>query len=821
MVEPKPPRGPHQESGGAKLAGTTDHPSRARVVIIGGGVIGCSVAYHLAKLGQTDVVLLEQGELSCGTTWHAAGIVGQVRPTESMTALARYSIDLYGGLEQETGFSTGWRQCGALWVARTEERVTHLMRAAASARGFGTVAEIVSPQEAQKRFPLMNIDDLKAAVWLPEDGTANPVDLTQALARGAQSREVRIIERTRVTSINMANGRVCSVATDNGVIECETLVLAAGQWSKALGDTIGVTVPLYPSQHFYAVTETIPGIDTDTPILRDPDGHVYFKPEVGGLVAGCFEPNALPWVRSADIPSPFEFRLLDENWEHFGPWMESAAQRIPALETSGIRKLYNGPESFTPDNNFLLGAFPDVDGVYVAAGFNSGGIANAGGAGLALAEWIVEGAPTRDLWSVDIARFAPYASSDKWLRTRTIETLGDHYALPFPNREPATGRGIRRSPVHHLHEKAGASFGTKLGWERVNWYAGQGKSAEVVYSFGRQNWHENVAGEHRAARQRVALFDQTSFGKLLVQGPDAEKLLQYLCANDVAVPPGDVVYTSMLNEQGCFETDVTITRTGAEEFLIVTGAAQEIRDLAYLRRNIAGEHTAVVTDVTSAYAVFGVMGPNSRRLMTRCSDADFSAQGFKFATSRLVDFAHTQIRATRMTYVGALGWELYVPTECAVGVYEFLLAQGADLGITQAGYYAIDSLRLEKGYRAWGRELNTDITLIEAGLEKFSKLDTDIPFRGREALEKQQHAELSQQLINFAVDDRDVTLWGGEMILRGDQKVGTVTSAAYGHTADSVVGIALMRQCVDGHDWSVADDLWVDVAGERARVHVR
>lgn len=801
---------------------TADQPARARVVIIGGGVIGCSVAYHLTKLGETDVVVLEQGELSCGTTWHAAGIVGQVRPTQSMTALARYSIELYAGLEEETGFGTGWRQCGALWVARTDERMIHLQRAAASARSFGSIAEFVSLQEAKERYPLLNIDDLKGAVWLPEDGTANPVDLTQALARGAKSRGARIIEHTRVTGIEMVDGRVRSVTTQHGTIECEMLVLAAGQWSKALGDTIGVTVPLYPAQHFYAVTERIAGVEADTPILRDPDGHVYFKAEVGGLVAGCFEPNALPWVRSADIPEKFEFQLLGEDWEHFAPWMESAAQRVPALESAGIRMLYNGPESFTPDNNFLLGAAPEVDGVYVAAGFNSGGIANAGGAGLALAEWIVGGAPARDLWSVDIARFGPYAASDHWLRPRTIETLGAHYALPIPNKEPVSGRGVRRSPVHHLHEQAGASFGTKLGWERVNWFAGEGNSPEVRYSFGRQNWHDAVAVEHRAAREQVAVFDSTSVGKLLVRGADAESTLQYLCANDVSVPDGTVVRTTMLNDRGGIETDLVVTRLAADEFLVVTGTAYQVRDHAYIRRSIGAGDQATVIDVTSAYAVYAVAGPRSTELLSRCSELDFDVDEFQPATSRLVHFDDARIRVSRTSSVGEDGWELYVPVECAVAVYERLLSEGTELGLRAAGHYAIDCLRIEKCEPVWGRELSTAVTLLEAGLGQACKLGTDLPFRGREAVEKQLHTDLSKEFVGFVVDDDEVTLWGGEGIYLGEDRVGSVTSAAYGHSVGAPVGIGLMQQAgACRTDWTRVDNLSVEIPGGRAPVRVR
>lgn len=794
-------------------------PTRARVVVIGGGVIGCSVAYHLASLGVSDVVVLEQAQLSSGTTWHAAGIIGQMRPTSSMTRLARHSIDLYSRLEAETGFATGWRQCGALWVARDPERVTHLRRAISQAAAFGTQSELISPDEAGRRFPLLNTDDLLAAVWLPEDGTANPTDLTQALARGASAQGVKIFERTKVLSLDVKNGEVSGVTTAAGTIECDQVVLAAGQWSKAIGDSVGAAVPLFPAQHFYVVTEPIEGIDASTPILRDPDGFVYFKPEVGGLIAGSFEPDALPWVPSKDIPDPFEFKLLDENWDHFAPSLGNAAHRVPALETAGLRKLYNGPESFTPDNNFLLGETPEVRGLFVAAGFNSGGIANAGGAGLALAEWMVEGEPTRDLWSVDIRRFAPYTRSDRWLRRRTIETLGAHYSLPFPNREMDSGRGLRRSPVHHLLDAAGACFGSKLGWERTNWFAEHGQAPIVDYSFDRQNWHDNVAAEHRATRERVAIFDQTSFAKFVMSGSDAEDVLQYLCANDVAVPVGKVVYTALLNDRGGFESDLTITRTGIDEFLIVTGSGQQTRDFSYLQRNIPAGKNVSLVDVTAAYAVFSVMGPQSRALLSSVSAADFSVKAFKFGTSQLIDLGDAQVRATRMTYVGELGWELYVPSEFAVHVYEVLMEAGVDFGLRHAGYYAIDGLRLEKGFRAWGRELTPEIDPLEAGLAQFCKLDTEIPFRGRIALEKKRDAPLEQRLVDFRLRDADAQLWGGEVLVKGDEIVGTVTSAAFGHTVGSIVGTGWVTK--GSADWGAGafEDLQVDVGGKRFAIY--
>jgi len=785
-------------------------PDRARVVVIGGGAVGTSVAYHLAKLGLTDVVLLEQGSLSCGTTWHAAGIVGQLRSTSSMTALARYSIELYGELEQETELSTGWRQCGALWVARDPDREVHLRRALAQAASFGSAGEVISPSEARDRYPHLQADDLLCAAWLPEDGTVNPTDLTQSLAKGARNRGVRILERTRVEQIELEAGSVKAVVTDRGRIECETVALCAGMWTKAMADRVGATVPLYPAQHFYVVSEQIPGVNRQTPILRDPDGFVYFKEEVGGLVMGSLEPNALPWVSSSEIPEPFQFRLLNENWDHFAPMLENAVHRVPALGEVGIKKLINGPESFTPDNSFILGETPEVANLFVAAGFNSGGIANAGGAGLALAEWILSGEPERDLWAVDVRRFASFARSDKWLRHRTIETLGLHYALPWPNREVETGRGIRRSAVHHLLEASGAWFGSKLGWERANWFASAGEQPTTRYSFGRQNWHENVGREHRATREAVGLFDQTSFAKFVLKGQDAEQVLQRLCANNVAVEPGRVVYTPVLNDRGGFESDVTVTRVSDTEFLIVTGSGQQTRDFAYFAKRIASHERAEIVDVTSSHAVFGVMGPHSRALMSDVGEADFTKEKFPFASSQVVSIAGVRVRATRMSFVGELGWELYVPSDGAVAVYETLLSAGAEHGLCQAGYYAIDSLRLEKGYRAWGRELTPDITPVEAGLVSFCKLDQDIDFLGREAVERQLKQGVEHTIVGFRLDDPEAQLWGGESVVRAGERVGTVTSAAFGHTFGTTVGLALVGhprslELTDVHDGLVID----------------
>ena len=792
----------------------TSLPERARIVIIGGGVIGTSVAYHLTRLGHTDVVLLEQGQLSCGTTWHAAGLVGQLRASESGTRLVQYSTELYADLERETGLSAGYLQCGGVTVARTEDRMTQLRRTAANAAAYDLDCELLTPAQALDRYPVMRVDDLVGAIWLPADGRANPTDLTMALAKGARQRGARVIEHVRVLDVLTYEGRVTGVRTDAGDIEAEIVVNCAGQWAKAVGAMAGVNVPLYSAEHFYVVTETIAGVHPDLPILRDPDGYTYFKEEVGGLVIGGFEPEAKPWVPPDRIPYPFEFQLLDEDWEHFEILMENALLRIPALEHTGCKKLYNGPESFTPDNQFILGEAPECANFFVGAGFNSVGIASAGGAGRALAEWIVNGSPTTDLTAVDIRRFAPFNGNNAWLHDRVAEILGVHYEIPWPNRELTTARPFRRSPVHHLLVAANANFGSRMGWERANFFAPPDAEPTIEYSWGKPNWLPWSAAEQVSTRTGVTVFDQTSFSKYLLVGPDAEQGLQWLCTNDVAVPLGKAVYTGMLNERGTYESDLTITRTGAVEFLIVSSAATTERDKDHIRKNLPAGSRAELVDVTSAMAVFGVMGPRSRALLATLTDADLSDAGFPFGTSRQISLGYATVRATRITYVGELGWEIYVPSEFAVGVYDDLMAAGEQFGVRRGGYYAIESLRLEKGYRAFGRELTPNDNPVEAGLLFTCKLTSDIEFLGRAAVERAKAEGPRRRLVSFAVDSADPMLWGGELIRRDGEVAGQVSSAAWGATTGACVGLGYLRApAVITPDWVRAGRYTVDVGG--------
>ncbi|HEX7444692.1 MAG TPA: FAD-dependent oxidoreductase, partial [Acidimicrobiales bacterium] len=693
-------------------------------------------------------------------------------------------------LEEETGLATGFKRCGGVTVARTEDRMVQLRRTAATAEAYDLECELITPARAKELYPVLATDDLFGAIWLAGDGTANPVDVTASLARGARDKGAKVFERTRVLGVAQEGGQVTGVVTDRGPTEADVVVNCAGQWAKAVGALAGVHVPLHSAEHFYVVSEQIEGVHANLPILRDPDGYTYFKEEVGGLVIGGFEPEAKPWVAPDRLPYPFEFQLLDEDWDHFSILMESALLRIPALHHTGIKQFYNGPESFTPDNQFIIGEAPELRNFFVGAGFNSVGIASAGGAGRALAEWIVEGEPTVDLVAQDIRRFAPFNANNQWLHDRVGEILGLHYEIPWPNRELVTARPFRRSPVYHLLAEAGAQFGSKMGWERANVFAPAGREPVLEYTWGKPNWLPWSIEEQRRTRSSVTLFDETSFGKLHISGRDAEPVLQRLCTADVAVPVGRSVYTGMLNRRGGYEADVTVTRVARDRYLLVTGSASVLRDLAWIERHVGpGEHVAV-EDVSSSYAVYGVMGPGSRSLLQTLTRSDLSDAAFPFASSQEFDLGHSTVRATRITYVGELGWELYVPTEFAVGVYEDLFEAGADLPLTGAGYYAINSLRLDKGYRAFGADLTPDHNPVEAGLKFTCKLATDIDFIGRDALERAVAEGPRRRLVSFRLEDPDPMLWGGELVLRDGQVAGQVTSVAWSATLGAAVGLA-------------------------------
>jgi 4-methylaminobutanoate oxidase (formaldehyde-forming) len=788
-------------------------PAHARAVIVGGGIVGCSVAYHLTKLGWRDVVLLERRELSCGTTWHAAGLVGQIRSSHNLTRLASYGAVLYERLEAETGQATGFRRSGSLSVARTAERMIELKRGASMARCFGVDVQVISPGEAGRRWPLMRTDDLAGAVWIPGDGRTNPIDTTLALARGARNGGATILENVTVTGIQRERGAATGVRTDHGDITCEVVVNCAGMWGREVGRMAGVNVPLHAAEHFYIVTEPMAGVTRDLPVLRDTDGYIYVREEVGGLLMGGFEPAAKPWGMDG-IPADFKFALLPEDWEHFRVLMEQACVRIPALETAPVRRHVNGPESFTPDNRYMLGEAPELRNFFVAVGFNSIGIASAAGAGRALAEWIVGGEPAMDLWDVDIRRFMPFQGNARYLRERTREVVGLLYAMHWPFRQPETARGVRRSVLHDRLAARGAAFGVVAGWERANWFAPHGAEPRYAYTYGRQNWFATAAAEHRAVREAVGLFDQSSLAKLLLQGPDTTATLQRLCANDVDVPVGRIVYTQMLNARGGIECDLTVTRLAADAYLVVTVAAAATHDADWIRRGIATTRVTL-TDVTSACTVLGVMGPRSRDLLARLTGADLSNAAFPFGTVREIELGYASVRATRITYVGELGWELYVPTELAMGVYDDVVAAGEGLGLRHAGYHAMDSLRVEKGYRSWGHDIGSEDTPLEAGLS-FAVAFQKGGFTGREALLRQRDTPLERRLVMFALDDPEPLLLGDEPIWRDGALVGRITSGAYGHTLGRAVGMGYVAH-PDGVDAAfVQAGRWeLEIATER------
>jgi glycine cleavage system aminomethyltransferase T/glycine/D-amino acid oxidase-like deaminating enzyme len=791
-----------------------DLPSSAKAVVIGGGIVGCSTAYHLAKLGWTDTVLLERAKLTSGSTWHAAGLVGQLRSNANITQLLGYSVDLYRRLEAETGQATGWKMNGGLRLACTEDRWIEVKRQATTARSFGLEMHLLTPQEARDLWPLMEIGDLVGAAFLPTDGQASPSDITQALAKGARAGGVAIHEETPVTAIVVENDRVTAVETSRGRIETAAVVLCAGQWTRALAATVGVTVPLVSVQHQYLITEPIPGVTPTLPTLRDPDRLIYWKEEVGGLVMGGYEPDPVPWAVDG-IPEGFHFQLLDADFDHFEQFMDRAIDRVPALANAGVKQLLNGPESFTPDGNFILGEAPELRGLFVGAGFNAFGIASGGGAGMALAEWVANGAPPYDLWPVDIRRFGrPHGDVD-WVRVRTMEAYGRHYTIAWPLEEAEAGRHCRRSALYDRLNAAGACFGEKLGWERPNWFADAGRGELPVdrLTFGRPDWFDAVAREHRAAREAAALFDQSSFAKFEVAGPGAAAALDFVCAGDVLRPPGRITYTQMLNERGGIECDVTVARLADDRFYIVTGTGFATHDLDWIARGVGD--AATVTDVTSAWGVLALMGPRAREILERVTRDDVSNAAFPFAAVRRLHVAGTPVRALRITYVGELGWELHVPTESLVSVYEALFAVGQPFCLADAGYRAIESLRLEKGYRAWAADIGPDHTPIEAGLGWTVKLRSNRDFRGRAAVAAQARDGVSKLLAGFTLSDPSVMLWGRETILRDGARVGWLSSAGFGHTVGRPIGYGYVRHPGVSADWLRAGRYELEVAGDR------
>jgi glycine cleavage system aminomethyltransferase T/glycine/D-amino acid oxidase-like deaminating enzyme len=804
-------------------------PTSARVIIIGGGVAGTSVAYHLAKLGWKDVVLLEQQKLAGGTTWHAAGMVGRLRVSSSMMKINQASADLYASLKAETGVDPDWRQVGSLVLARNDQRMHQIRRTTAVASYLGVDSELIDAKEVAKRWPWMRHDDLAGAAWIPGDGRVKPADTAIAMAAGAKKYGVNIVEGIRVVDLLHRDGRITGVATTLGNITADHVVLTGGMWSRQLAKRAGVNVPLHAVEHHYVISNPIPGVTENEPCCRDMDGSTYFRGEdlpdgTSGIMLGAFQRSTKAWMVDK-VPDDFSFKLLENDWEKFAEPLAHGEWRIPGMKAAGYLKFVNGPESFTPDNNWLMGETPELAGLFVLCGFNSAGIACSGGAGKYLAEWMEAGAMTMDLVSVDIRRFGPWANNRAFLRSRVTEALGLHYQMAWPNREFETARNVRFSPLHHRLKSAGACFGVKAGFERPNWFAPPGMKPEIEYSFGKQNWFAAHAAEHKATRENVAIFDQSGFAKIMVRGRDALTVLQRLCGANINIPVGGTSYTGMFNTRGTFESDLTVVRTGEAEFYVVTGTAQGYKDLHWIRSNIQPGEMCDATDVTSMYAVMSVMGPNARKLLSKVTDADLSNSAFPFAASQLIGVGYATARAVRITYVGELGWELHIPADQAGQAFDALTEAGKELGAVNAGHYAINSLRIEKGYRAYGAELSPDETPLEAGLA--FRLDWEKPggFIGKEALLKQKAAGVRKRCAIFSLHDPQVLLWGSEIIWRDGVAVGYTNSGSYGHTVGSAVAMGYVknRDGICTPDFVATGNYEIEVNGVRhaASIHTK
>ncbi len=799
-------------------------PRSARAIIIGGGVIGCSVAYHLAKLGWRDVVLLERKQLTSGTTWHAAGLIGQLRATANMTKLARYGAELYAKLEAETGIATGFRRVGSISLALTRERLEELKRGASMARAFDVDVEEISVAEAARLHPLTDMAGVLGAIYLPGDGQADPGNVALSMARGATKAGITIRENVKVTAIVTDRGRVKGVVTQAGRIAADVVVNCAGMWGRELGRMAGVHLPLHACEHFYIVSEPSDEIPSGLPVLRVTDECAYYKEDAGKIMLGAFEPNAKPWA-VAGIPEEFCFDELPADLEHFAPILETATRRLPLLGRLGIRTFFNGPESFTHDNRYMLGETPEIAGFFVACGFNSVGIQSAAGAGKALAEWIVGGAAPFDLWDVDVRRVFPWQSTRSFIVSRVSETLGLLYADHFPYRQFATSRGVRHSPVHDQLAARGAYFGEAAGWERPHWFlpeeeAARGQRPEAHDTWKRPRWHKYVAAEHMAVRADIGLFDMSPFGKIRVEGEDAEAVLQRVCANDLAVAPGRIVYTQWLNDRGGIEADVTVTRLSETAFLIVTGAATLRRDIAWLKRHIPEEARCAAVDVTSAEACLAVMGPRARAFLQALTPDDISNVTFPFATQRTIEIGMAHVRAHRISYVGELGYELYLPSEFARQVLSVLLAAGRPQRLRLAGLLAIEALRLEKAYRHFGHDISDEDHVLEAGLGFAVKIEKRRgrfgDFVGREAVLRKRDAGLARRLLQFKLADPEVLLFHNEPVLRDGRIVGHLSSGGYGHTLGVAVGLGYVA-CRPGESIEelLVSHYQIEVAGRR------
>jgi glycine cleavage system T protein len=793
----------------------TNLPKTARVVIIGGGVIGCSVAYHLTKLGWKDVVLLERKQLTCGTTWHAAGLIGQLRASSNMTRLAKYSADLYRGLEEETGLATGVRQVGSVSVALTGERKEELFRGASMARAFGVPVDELSPQEVKERYPHLNLDGVKAGIWLPTDGQGDPANIALALAKGARQRGAVVAEGVKVTGITVANRRATSVqwamGDERGEIAADHVVNCGGMWGRDVGKMAGVNVPLHACEHFYIVTEPIAGL-TQMPVLRVPDECAYYKEDAGKYLLGAFEPVSKPWGMDG-IPEDFCFDQLQEDFDHFEPILERAVNRLPMLADAGIHTFFNGPESFTPDDAYNLGLSLEVDNFWVAAGFNSIGIQSAGGAGMALAEWMETGEKPFDVGDVDVGRNQPFQGNKHYLFERSKETLGLLYADHYPYRQKATARGIRRTPFHAHLAVNGAVFGEIGGWERANWFANEGQEREYQYSWGPQNWFGNQAAEHQAVRTNVGMYDMSSFGKIRVEGRDAEAFLNHISGADMSVPVGKIVYTQFLNSRAGIEADVTVTRLAETVYLVVTPAVTRLKDQVWMRRHI-GDFNVVLTDVTAGEGVLAVMGPNARKLMQSVSPNDFSNEVNPFGTAQEIEIGMGLARVHRVSYVGELGWEIYVSSDMAGHAFETLWEAGQGMGLKLCGMHMMDSCRIEKAYRHFGHDITCEDHVLEAGLG-FAVKTAKPGFIGRDAVLRKKEAGLEKRLVQFKLSDPAVMVYHNEPLIRDGKIVSYLSSGGYGHQLGAAIGMGYVPCAGETAADVLASAYEVEVAGRR------
>jgi glycine cleavage system T protein len=792
-------------------------PTQAQVVIIGGGVIGCSVAYHLTKLGWSDILLLERKQLTSGTTWHAAGLIVTPDSNELAVEIATYTRELIKSLESETGQSTGFKEIGYLQLACTPDWLEERRRMAVAARRLGVNYQEISQAEVKKLWPLADTSDVLAGFYTPEDGRANPVDLTMALAKGAKMGGVRIYEETEVIAIKKEKDYVTGVTTNKGEIKAEFVVNCAGIWGRQVGKMAGVNVPLQAAEHYYLITQPIEGVHPDLPIIEDFERYSYFREEMGGLLIGFFEPIAAPWGVNG-IPIDFSFGELKPDWDRMMPYIEIAAGRVPVLKEAGIHKFFCGPESFTPDGGPLLGESPELKNYYVATGLNSLGILQSGGVGRIMAQWIVDGYCPVESHDIDIARCFPFQSNQKYLTDRTVETLGLQYKLIYPNFANVTARNIRKTAIHEQLAKAGAYFIEGMGWEIPDWYAPPGVEAKIKeYSWGRQNWFEYLAAEHRACREDVILMDVTSMSKFLVQGRDAEKVLNIICANEVAVAVGKVVYTQWLNERGGIEADLTVTRLAEDKFFIVSAGDFYTHDLSWLKNHLPYESHAFITDVTSGYTLLNIQGPKSRDLIQRLTTADVSKEAFPYMHAREIDVNYALVQVLRVSYEGELGFELYIPTEFSAHVYESVIEAGQDLGLKHAGFQALNSLRIEKAYREFGFDMDNTDTPLEAGLGFAVKFDKPGGFIGRDALLRQKEGgKLKYRLVQFLLIDPEPLLYGDEVIYRDGKIVGYLKTGAYGFTLGGAVGMGFVYHENDATtDFINSGSYEIDIAGER------